>query len=613
MTADLAARYQRLLAGANDYHKRALWQEKLRLLQEALTLCEDPEFPDADVRRQELLFDLGGIWRRLGQYERAEEVLKQSLDVCSDTGPLKRAAILGELAVVFRHRSMFAEAQSASRQQFEIAQDAAPSLEAEAEMCRAIGNEGMSAYNLSQMQRDENSGALLEQALRQMHERVRRARELQQHVLQVDPESPLLDFAKAWETIGLDRLSLLHIAAGQFEDAVKAAEESQARQSRVDPTVTAFSKFFYGHALWHNGQREEALEQWNAPLGVCNSPTALCKEPTQEHTEWLRLMADAGVDFDSYDEQGFSALDYAVLSSNPDSQTSIPIILEALRKAISKRTRSESAASDDMDISARVDHEVALRQQQAEVRRQYRIILQERIRPELRAKSKHTFQNLRSIYAKFLQDGSVQQRVLNDFHFVKYTQFLDHGRLPISTDRLTTTGEEDFVIFISYRWLWKDNPDDGQYTQWKRILDAVECFLRLHPHIKPDQLGLWVDYACIDQVDEAEKARGIDALPLAVTLCNAMISLVDDTYYERAWCAVEVVIIRTVMESYGLHQWWEHVLDSPHRSLSTGSLRKAGNFAPFNLDDLKLSDEKSDRPKVDFLMRQSKLLGKDDA
>lgn len=113
------------------------------------------------------------------------------------------------------------------------------------------------------------------------------------------------------------------------------------------------------------------------------------------------------------------------------------------------------------------------------------------------------------------------------------------------------------------------------------------------------------DYACIDQEDSREKQRGIDALPIAATLCNAMISLVDDTYYERAWCMVEVMIMQELKLSYGLHQWWTH-------SASDGRLRPGiRDLRDLDVTKLKLSQEEVDRPKIDFLARQSKLLGRD--
>ena len=109
-------------------------------------------------------------------------------------------------------------------------------------------------------------------------------------------------------------------------------------------------------------------------------------------------------------------------------------------------------------------------------------------------------------------------------------------------------------------------------------------------------------------MDTEEKERGVNGLPLAVTLCNAMISLVDNDYYGRAWCAVEVMMMQAVLTSYGVHQWWEHVLDRDDRS--QGTLKK-GETRAFTVSSLKLTEETSDRPKIDFLTRQSKLLGRD--
>jgi hypothetical protein len=92
-----------------------------------------------------------------------------------------------------------------------------------------------------------------------------------------------------------------------------------------------------------------------------------------------------------------------------------------------------------------------------------------------------------------------------------------------------------------------------------------------------------------------------------------MISLVDEEYYERAWCAVEVMLMRELIQSYHLHDWWEHVLHSPKTDRLNGFLQRGKINRSLNVGNLKLTKEKLDRPKIDFLTRQSKLLGKDDA
>ncbi|KAK1246400.1 hypothetical protein MKX08_000202 [Trichoderma sp. CBMAI-0020] len=607
MAANTVDEYRRLVYRANEYHKQALWQEKLRLLQEALFICESPAFPEADRRKQKLLFDVAGIWRRLGQYDRAEKTLQQSLEAYASPSSSFRASVIGELGLMARHNKRYHEARNLFREQGRLAREEPASIESDAEICRAIGNEGMSTYNLWQLSNPPDA-ALLDAAFSQLQERITRAQDLQRHISKVDPRSKYLAMAQTWEIIAMDRLTLCYIAAGKTEAAVQIAEESQRKQSRQDPTVTAFSKFYYGNALWHGGQTEKALEQWNAPSGTCSAPMALCKEPGKEHNEHLQLMADAGVNFDTYDEQGFSALDHAVLSDSPDAREAIPIVEKALRSALRLTSKD-------------VDTEILIRKRQAELRRQYRTIFQEHMRPVLRKKHSGAFSELRQIYARFISQDTKERRMFSRFHYMKFADFANHGKLPISTSGLDKQfsdakgeaqgpKEDDFVIFISYRWIGgKNGPDDDSGTQWRRIIDAVEKFKKVNPHLDPDCLGLWLadllvdkDYFCVDQVDGREKERGVDALPLAVVQCNAMISLVDDTYYERAWCAVEVMLMRAIVESYGLHQWWEDC---------DGSFKEGDTSHVLDVGNLKLTEEKLDRPKIDFLMRQSKLLGRD--
>ncbi|USP73293.1 glycoside hydrolase family 47 protein [Curvularia clavata] len=591
----------------------ALWQEKLRVLQDALAICDEADLPDVEQRRQSLYFDVAGIWRRLGQYSRAEETLKPLAVLPGATSAFK-ASVLGELGVMARHNSRFADAKDLFREQGRLASEDLPSIDADAEICRAVGNEGMSLYNLWQQTKPQDDD-LLDEAIEKVQDRINRARDLQQRLRIEAPQSKYTAMAQTWETIGLDRLSLCLIAAGQTNEALRVAEESQRVQAREDPTVAAFSRFFYGNALWHNNKREAALQQWNSPPGVCSSPIALCKEPGADHNAYLTLMAGADVNFDSYDEQGFSALDHAVLSGSPDAWMAISIVENALRQYL-RRNISEAYPNYSQEaIEKAVDEEVLVRRRQAELRRQYRSLLQEHIRPKLRKRSDNTFQKLREIYSKKLSQDNEARRMFSNFHYVKYIDFKAHGKLPISTAGLTkqlndkvtepnSTAQDNFIIFLSYRWIGDNVPDDENGTQWRRMISAADDFLSENPNVGAENLGLWLDYACVNQENAQEKERGIDALPLAVTQCNAMISLVDNTYYERAWCAVEVMLMRALCKSYNLHQWWEH---------ADGRLRKGDLERTFDAANLKLTKESLDRPKIDFLIRQSKLLGRDQA
>ena len=105
--------------------------------------------------------------------------------------------------------------------------------------------------------------------------------------------------------------------------------------------------------------------------------------------------------------------------------------------------------------------------------------------------------------------------------------------------------------------------------------------------------------------------------------CNAVISLVDEKYHERAWCSVEVMMVQTLKKSYNIHLWYEHVhveqqsSADEKREVDNGDSAVVGEKwilrpGPMNLDIVmqgkKLTFEQ-DRPKVLFLERQSKLLG----
>ena len=436
----------------------------------------------------------------------AIETLQQALHSFEHTSPITRAKILGELGVVYRHSNEFSKAQKIFNQQYNLARETA--IEAEAELCRAIGNEGMSAYNLSQQKQPPDQN-LLDVAFDQLRERIRRARDFHKRLVRESPTSRYVEMSKAWETIGMDRLTLCHIAAGDTTEAVRLAEESQQSQTSDDPTVRAFSRFFHGHALWSNGQHDAALQQWNAPSGTCASAMALCKEPSAEHAEYLKLLALAGVDLDSYDEQGFSALDYAVLSDNQDAKQMIKIILGAFRKALRQNFESYIPQLSDNEIQEKIKEEITMRTRQAQLRRHYRAILQEHIRPELRTENSDSIQKLRTIYAGLLSKDPTLQTTFDDFHYVKYTDFKNHRRLPLSTDRLSKqfpdVGEDGafenkdhFLIFFSYRWIGRtskpsiEGPDDDSDTQWRRMVNAVDEFLRKHRDVKSERLSLWL-------------------------------------------------------------------------------------------------------------------------
>lgn len=111
------------------------------------------------------------------------------------------------------------------------------------------------------------------------------------------------------------------------------------------------------------------------------------------------------------------------------------------------------------------------------------------------------------------------------------------------------------------------------------------------------------DFACVDQDDPG---RGVSALPIIIAQCDAVISLVDDAYYERAWCCVEVRMTQAMRSWPFQHGWYQHVVPSDGSREGVLQTRTDINV---RMKDTKLSFE-SDRPKVMFLERQSTLLGR---
>jgi len=106
-------------------------------------------------------------------------------------------------------------------------------------------------------------------------------------------------------------------------------------------------------------------------------------------------------------------------------------------------------------------------------------------------------------------------------------------------------------------------------------------------------------------VNQDDPRPGVAALPMNLAQCDAVISLIDDKYYERSWCCVEVLMVQILRKAYGLHLWYEHIVDPANgeESLRTG---------PWNLEiDMseKLLSYENDRLKLQFLERQTRLLG----
>lgn len=482
---DTVRSWEIFMARREQHAHRAEWEHALRAFNSALYLCESVQnFPNATYYRHLVLGELGSTNRRFGRYEQAKDILERAL---ADMGPsLQQFELSGELGVVYRHMNRLADAKHA----FEIQYNTAKQLKYTRARCRTVGNLGMVNYQLSQQNHDDT---LLELAIEQLVERIESARAIKEAV-DTEPTDSItkaswIRVATTWESIGLSRLSLCYTACGRAKEAITVALKSlHITSCSEDSTVIAMSRFFYGRALLRDGQCEEALKQFNPPT-ACTPAIALCKEPSEEHRQYLRELVEAGADMDLTDEQGYTAMDYAVFSSDTATEK---LVLEGLRQR----------------LNGDVERKLVERLTEAKLRKGYRELFQEKLRPVLLGGGGGDgLQDLRRVYADALITDEEKRSMFDGLKFVRYSDILRFGKLPRSSDGLAQHfmlesggshqgSTAEFVIFFSYRWINKDpgasSPDDTKNTQYRRMVKATEEFLRLHPSVNRESLGIWV-------------------------------------------------------------------------------------------------------------------------
>jgi tetratricopeptide (TPR) repeat protein len=473
------------------YSDKADWEHMDRELDSIWNICSRSGFPNAASEKQRCRCEQGKVARRQGRYRDAEVCLQEALSLRDDED-IHQADVMGELSTVYMQRHLFHQAKQLLQKQHELARKVfrkatlqESALLAELQMCRAIGNLGMTNYQLAVIS-ERPDRALLQKAIEQLWTRVGSAKDLRERLV----GRRQYETVRTWEALGLHRLTLCYAADGNLNEAVRCGEMArETTKYSSDPTVRALSRFFYGYALWRDGQRDEAVEQWEfAKVGdSCTSVMALCKEPSEEQREYLRILVKECVRMDGYDEQNHSALDYAVYCEDEATEQ---VVLQGLAN-----TYSES--------------EVGKLREEAHLRKQYRKIFQETFRKELMKERSDCIATMRSLYAKLLDTDEKKRQLLDRFKYVRYTDFDGLGRMPKSDDGVTRTFSDQtihqnsntptqYVIFISYRWLGKNNqppshdPDDADHTQYKRVRVAVAEFLDNNPNASSENIALWL-------------------------------------------------------------------------------------------------------------------------
>ncbi|CAK1360686.1 hypothetical protein CB0940_06686 [Cercospora beticola] len=581
----LSSDWDVLLRIGRQHAQHGAWEQASRALYTALERCQQLTNSDGDLNVCIILREIASVERAMGRYSNALAVLEQLLAKLGNTEQL-RLKVLGEYGTVLRSMGRLEAARDAFSQQYDMALQ----LKAEQQKCRSIGNLGVINFQLWQRTGDD---MLLSTAFTQLEDRVESARALRRVFATDSAKDSKVDYVLTLEAVGLARLSLCHDARGSKSEAVATALQSLGlARGLSDPTVEAISRFFYGRALLNVDKRTEALAQFDLPK-ACSPAVAFCKEPSEENHVYLKELLDCGADMDTPDEHSYTALDYAVFNGDQDA---IGIVVESLRQRALIR-------KDNPEV------QVAERVREAELRTGYREILQEGMRPLFLRPDNDTLQQVRIAYAGTHERYGKTGRSFDPLKFVRYQDFRDFQKFPRSSDGITqifneTAKEIRHVVFISYRWVnrdpWAKFPDDSENSQYRRTLAAVDDFLAASPSIEPKSLGIWIDFACIDQDDPMP---GIAALPMLIAQCDALISLVDERYYDRAWCSVEVMMIHALRKAYGLHAWYEHVDEPGNRYV----LRAGPIQAEIDPSKKQLRFQ-SDLARVQFLQRQCQLL-----
>jgi tetratricopeptide (TPR) repeat protein len=455
------------------FSDRGEWEEALSVFRTALHKCQSCSWLNQPRYRHVTLRPIGKMLRSLGRYDDARRALEDTV-VGAPLTPF-RVDSAGELALIYRHMDDLQTAKRYAEEQYQGAKQ----LGLEKFACRAIGNVGRANYQLYMESKDKDPG-LLSLAIDQLNERVERAKFIGDIAL---------------EAIGYSCLSLCYIEDEHFDDAVRVAQKNYDLMCKQrDATKVGFAKVFFGRALLRVGHKERALALFNEPSG-CPPIIALTKEISSEYRGYIQEMIDVGADLKLRDEQGYSALECAVY--NGDALTTA-IIEQGLKAQIEREG----------------EEQLKLFKYEALLRKGYRDIFQDRMRPVLLERKKDSaLLELRQRYAKSLADEPDKRELFDVLKYIPYADFVRRKQLPRSTDGNirhyssdpSNVLHEPFIIFFSYRWLSQTSPlldeydtpasfspDDAAHTQYNRMLRAIDLFLDLHPDVRRDQLGIWI-------------------------------------------------------------------------------------------------------------------------
>jgi tetratricopeptide (TPR) repeat protein len=485
MTTILRA-LEKVLPEAEAYLLSSNLEDALQSYERALHLSRKLKHVSAAAGQQvEIRSMIAGIYRRFGRYETARDIMQELLQVIEPMSH-QYMTIAGEMSVIYRHMDDLEQAKVMAQTQY----DTAKGMGDVKHICHAAGTLGV--LNYQQYLRD-NDEVLLDTAILQLEERIDMARKICEDVTERNSTLTRL-------IVGLGRLANCRLLRGEAAAAVNLTREALTlSQELSDSTLISLSHLFHGRALAKDGQLQQAMAHFNTSDG-CPPVVALCREPSEEHFGYLRELQEIGADFDCLDEHGYSALDYTEFNSVTPMGD---VVAKGLRRSLRNHTD--------------IDEEIARRRSESRLRKGYREIFQEELRPVLLKglTASRTLPKLRHAYANALKKSQQRKDMFDCLKYMRYKDFLAFGRVPISSDFMpgtstplvrkfgdTTVGNGDgeeinFLVFFSYRWINTDTktratPDDENNTLFNRMQDALLMLLKMRPHLDQDRIGIWL-------------------------------------------------------------------------------------------------------------------------
>jgi hypothetical protein len=143
---------------------------------------------------------------------------------------------------------------------------------------------------------------------------------------------------------------------------------------------------------------------------------------------------------------------------------------------------------------------------------------------------------------------------------------LDRGCITISNTRRVHVSSILAPLSPQHRWWGGKHPDDEKLNlKYGILLRGIEALIE-RDNLDPECVGIWIDYACIEQDNEQELQKGVDSLigyaaksdyfliPVFPE-ADAIKAFVEAThpmqlvnYGNRAWCRLEVYVFSCLVE-----------------------------------------------------------------